>query len=43
MASEFPNTIFAYAGGFGDVKDNVADYSQPFWEATSWRAFSAQA
>jgi basic membrane protein A and related proteins len=34
VASEFPNTIFAYAGGFGDVKDNVADYSQPFWEAT---------
>jgi basic membrane lipoprotein Med (substrate-binding protein (PBP1-ABC) superfamily) len=34
VASEFPNTIFAYAGGFGDVSANVADYSQPFWEAT---------
>ncbi|HLU55150.1 MAG TPA: BMP family protein [Pseudonocardia sp.] len=34
VAPEFPNTIFAYAGGFGDVQDNVADYSQPFWEAT---------
>jgi basic membrane protein A and related proteins len=34
VASEFPNTIFAYAGGFGDVAANVADYSQPFWEAT---------
>jgi basic membrane lipoprotein Med (substrate-binding protein (PBP1-ABC) superfamily) len=34
VAKEFPKTLFAYAGGFGDVKDNVADYSQPFWEAT---------
>jgi basic membrane protein A and related proteins len=34
VAAEFPNTIFAYAGGFGDVAANVADYSQPFWEAT---------
>ncbi|GAA4705659.1 BMP family protein [Phytohabitans rumicis] len=34
VAKDFPKTIFAYAGGFGDVKDNVADYSQPFWEAT---------
>jgi basic membrane protein A and related proteins len=34
VAKDFPKTLFAYAGGFGDVKGNVADYSQPFWEAT---------
>jgi basic membrane lipoprotein Med (substrate-binding protein (PBP1-ABC) superfamily) len=34
VAAEFPNTIFAYAGGFGDVAANVADYAQPFYEAT---------
>jgi basic membrane protein A len=34
VAAEYPNTIFAYAGGFGDVKANVADYAQPFHEAT---------
>jgi basic membrane lipoprotein Med (substrate-binding protein (PBP1-ABC) superfamily) len=34
VAAEFPNTIFAYAGGFGDVSANVADYAQPFYEAT---------
>ncbi|MEJ3655604.1 BMP family protein [Actinomycetes bacterium KLBMP 9759] len=34
VAKEFPNTIFAYPGGFGDVAENVADYSQPFHEAT---------
>lgn len=32
VAQEFPETIFVYAGGFGDVAANVGDYSQPFWE-----------
>lgn len=34
VAAEFPDTVFAYAGGFGDVSANVADYAQPFYEAT---------
>jgi basic membrane protein A and related proteins len=33
VAAEFPETIFVYAGGFGDVAGNVGDYSQPFFEA----------
>lgn len=33
VAKKFPNTIFLYAGGFGDVVDNVGDYSQPFHES----------
>jgi basic membrane lipoprotein Med (substrate-binding protein (PBP1-ABC) superfamily) len=32
VAAEYPETIFVYAGGFGDVAGNVGDYSQPFWE-----------
>jgi len=32
VAAEYPDTIFVYAGGFGDVAGNVGDYSQPFWE-----------
>jgi basic membrane lipoprotein Med (substrate-binding protein (PBP1-ABC) superfamily) len=32
VAAEYPETIFLYAGGFGDVAGNVGDYSQPFWE-----------
>ncbi|MFT3853730.1 MAG: BMP family protein [Ilumatobacteraceae bacterium] len=32
VAKDYPNTIFAYAGGFGDVAGNVGDYAQPFWE-----------
>jgi len=34
VAAEFPRTIFAYAGGFGDISANVADYAQPFYQAT---------
>ena len=34
VAADFPNTIFSYAGGFGDVKANVGDYDQPFFEAS---------
>lgn len=34
VAKDFPKTIFAYAGGFGDITANVADYSQPFYEAS---------
>ncbi len=34
VAAEFPKTLFAYAGGFGDVKANQTDYAQPFHEAT---------
>jgi basic membrane lipoprotein Med (substrate-binding protein (PBP1-ABC) superfamily) len=32
VAAEYPDVIFVYAGGFGDVAGNVGDYSQPFWE-----------
>ena len=32
VAADYPETIFVYAGGFGDVAGNVGDYSQPFWE-----------
>lgn len=34
VAAEFPKTLFAYPGGFGDVKGNQSDYAQPFHEAT---------
>jgi basic membrane protein A and related proteins len=34
VAEDFPDTIFVYAGGFGDVLGNVGDYSQPFYQAT---------
>jgi basic membrane lipoprotein Med (substrate-binding protein (PBP1-ABC) superfamily) len=34
VAKEFPKTLFVYAGGFGDVKGNVSDYAQPFYQAT---------
>lgn len=32
VASEYPDVLFIYAGGFGDVAGNVGDYSQPFFE-----------
>jgi basic membrane protein A and related proteins len=32
IIGEFPDTAFAYAGGFGDVVENLADYDQPFFE-----------
>ncbi|MCU1501491.1 MAG: family transporter substrate-binding protein [Ilumatobacteraceae bacterium] len=32
VAKDYPNTIFVYAGGFGDVAANVGDYAQPFYE-----------
>jgi basic membrane lipoprotein Med (substrate-binding protein (PBP1-ABC) superfamily) len=32
VAADYPETIFVYAGGFGDVTGNVGDYSQPFYE-----------
>ncbi|MDA3039487.1 MAG: BMP family protein, partial [Actinomycetota bacterium] len=34
VAADFPDTIFVYAGGFGDVADNVGDYDQPFYQAS---------
>jgi basic membrane lipoprotein Med (substrate-binding protein (PBP1-ABC) superfamily) len=34
VAKDFPDTIFVYAGGFGDVAGNVGDYSQPFFQAS---------
>ncbi len=34
VAKDYPNTIFVYAGGFGDIGANVGDYSQPFYQAT---------
>jgi basic membrane protein A and related proteins len=33
VAADYPDTLFMYAGGFGDVAGNVGDYSQPFYEA----------
>ncbi|MEZ5279145.1 MAG: BMP family protein [Acidimicrobiales bacterium] len=33
VAADFPDTIFVYAGGFGDVNANVGDYDQPFYQA----------
>jgi len=32
VAADYPDTLFIYAGGFGDVAGNVGDYSQPFFE-----------
>jgi len=32
VAADYPETLFIYAGGFGDVAGNVGDYSQPFYE-----------
>ncbi len=32
VSADYPDTIFVYAGGFGDVAANVGDYAQPFWE-----------
>ena len=32
VAKDYPDPIFVYAGGFGDVAANVGDYAQPFWE-----------
>lgn len=34
VAKDYPKVLFSYAGGFGDITENVADYSQPFFEAT---------
>ncbi|MDY7102704.1 MAG: BMP family protein [Actinomycetota bacterium] len=34
VAADFPDTIFVYAGGFGDVEGNVGDYDQPFYQAS---------
>ncbi|MEO1055308.1 MAG: BMP family protein [Actinomycetota bacterium] len=34
VAADFPDTIFLYAGGFGDVADNQGDYEQPFYQAS---------
>ena len=32
LAPDYPDVLFAYAGGFGDSSENVADYAQPFHE-----------
>lgn len=34
VAADFPDTIFLYAGGFGDVEGNQGDYEQPFYQAS---------
>ncbi|MEM1334305.1 MAG: BMP family protein [Actinomycetota bacterium] len=34
VAPDFPDTIFIYAGGFGDVDANMGDYEQPFYQAS---------
>jgi basic membrane protein A and related proteins len=34
VAADYPDTLFVYAGGFGDIADNVGDYAQPFYQAS---------
>lgn len=34
VAPEYPDVAFAWAGGFGGTAENVADYDQPFHEAS---------
>jgi basic membrane lipoprotein Med (substrate-binding protein (PBP1-ABC) superfamily) len=34
VAKDYPKILFAYAGGFGDVANNVSDYAQPFYQAS---------
>lgn len=34
VAPDYPNTLFVYAGGFGDVSANMSDYAQPFYQAS---------
>jgi basic membrane lipoprotein Med (substrate-binding protein (PBP1-ABC) superfamily) len=34
VAPDYPGTLFVYAGGFGDVADNMGDYAQPFYQAS---------
>ncbi len=34
VIADYPDVMFAYAGGFGDITANLADYSQPFYEAS---------
>jgi basic membrane protein A and related proteins len=34
LAKKYPDTNFAWAGGIDKTADNVADYAQPFWDAS---------
>lgn len=34
LAPSFPNTAFAWAGGIDKKANNIADYAQPFWDAS---------
>lgn len=34
IIADYPEVLFAYAGGFGDITGNLADYSQPFYEGS---------
>lgn len=34
LAPNFPDTAFAWAGGIDKKANNVADYAQPFWDAS---------
>jgi basic membrane protein A len=34
LASQFPDANFAWAGGIDKKAENVADYAQPFWDAS---------
>lgn len=34
VAADYPDTLFVYAGGFGDIAENVGDYAQPFYQAS---------
>jgi basic membrane protein A and related proteins len=34
LAKDFPDTDFAWAGGIDKTDTNIADYAQPFWDAS---------
>jgi basic membrane protein A and related proteins len=34
VAPDYPDTLFVYAGGFGDIAENMGDYAQPFYQAS---------
>jgi basic membrane protein A and related proteins len=34
LAKDFPDTDFAWAGGINKTDTNIADYAQPFWDAS---------
>lgn len=34
IIADYPDVLFAYPGGFGDITANLADYSQPFYQGS---------